>query len=37
MLSDTSVDEEQYALMFIVALFTMAKKWKQLKYPWTNE
>ena len=23
--------------MFIAALFTTAKSWKQLKYPWTDE
>ena len=36
-LEKTLIRKDTCTPMFITALFTIAKTWKQLKHPWTNE
>ena len=33
----TIIQKESCTTMFITALFTIARTWKQSKYPWTGE
>ena len=33
----TIVENDTYTAVFIAALFTIARRWKQLKYPLTDE
>ena len=34
---ETLIQKGVYTPMFIAALFTIAKKWKQPKWPWIDE